>query len=172
VIRRFGQLDILVNNAGAIRNGVFLETALSVWEQDWRLKLLGYIRMAQAAVPVMRAQQWGRIINVIGTAARNPATTFMAGGIANAGLIDFTCALADLGAPDHILVTAVSPGPIAIEGPHRDAARHSTEAQSLPRMGTPRDVADIVTFLASERARFITGVAITVDGGASRGVYL
>ena len=98
-------------------------------------------------------------------------TTFMAGGIANAGLINFTRALADLGAPDHILVTAVSPGPIASEGSDRDEAGRPV-ASPLGRMGRPRDVADLVTFLASERASFITGVAITVDGGASRGVHL
>ncbi len=171
VSRRFGRLDILVNNAGAIRDGGFLETAVSVWEHDWRLKLLGYIRMAQAALPLMRARRWGRIINVVGTAARNPMTTFMAGGIANAGLINFTRALADLAAPDHILVTAVSPGPIAtLESDEDNAGRSMTSP--LGRIGRPRDVADLVTFLASERASFITGVTITVDGGASRGVHM
>ena len=59
VIRHFGRLDILVNNAGAIRDGGFLETALSVWEHDWRLKLMGYIRMAQAALPLMRRVDGG-----------------------------------------------------------------------------------------------------------------
>ena len=171
VIRHFGRLDILVNNAGAIRDGAFLETALSVWERDWRLKLMGYIRMAQAALPLMRLRRWGRIINIVGTAARNPMTTFMAGGIANAGLINFTRALADLGAPDHILVTAVSPGPTTSEESDRDEVGRPV-ASPLGRMGRPRDVADLVTFLASERASFITGVAITVDGGASRGVHL
>jgi 3-oxoacyl-[acyl-carrier protein] reductase len=170
VNRHFGRLDILVNNAGAIRDGDFLDTTISVWEHDWRLKLMGYIRMAQATLPLMRSHRWGRIINIVGTAARNPTTTFMAGGIANAGLINFTRALADLGAPDHILVTAVSPGPIASEESDRNEAGRSVGP--LGRMGRPRDVADLVTFLASERASFITGVAITVDGGASRGVHL
>jgi 3-oxoacyl-[acyl-carrier protein] reductase len=171
VIRHFGRLDILVNNAGAIRDGGFLETALSVWEHDWRLKLTGYIRMAQVALPLMRLRRWGRIINIVGTAARNPMTTFMAGGIANAGLINFTRALADLGAPDHILVTAVSPGPTTSKESDQDQVGRPV-ASPLGRMGRPRDVADLVTFLASERASFITGVAITVDGGASRGVHL
>jgi 3-oxoacyl-[acyl-carrier protein] reductase/bacilysin biosynthesis oxidoreductase BacG len=118
----------------------------------------------------MRPRRWGRIINIVGTAARNPTTTFIAGGIANAALINFTRALADLGAPDHILVTAVSPGPIASEESDRDDA--GRPVGPLGRMGRPGDVADLVTFLASERASFITGIAITVDGGASRGVYL
>ena len=127
-----------------------------------------------------------RIVNVIGAAARNPATTYMAGGVANAGLINFTRALADLGAPDRILVTAVSPGATAterwtsltaeqarVQGRSAEELRSELErAQPLGRIAHPEDVADIVVFLASERASFVTGVSITVDGGASRGVYL
>ena len=186
VLGRFGRLDVLVNNAGAIRGGDFLATPADVWAEDWRLKVLGYVRMAQAALPHMRARRWGRIINVIGAAARNPATTYMAGGIANAGLINFTRALADLGAPDQVLVTAVSPGATATErwdslvaqqaraqGRAPEDLRAEMEGrQPLGRIGRPDDVADVVVFLASERASFITGAAITVDGGASRGVYL
>ena len=97
VVARFGRLEILVNNAGAIRGGDFLTTPAEQWADDWRLKILGYVRMAQAAIPAMRPGRWGRIVNIIGAAARNPATTYMAGGIANAGLINFTRALADLG---------------------------------------------------------------------------
>jgi NAD(P)-dependent dehydrogenase (short-subunit alcohol dehydrogenase family) len=186
VVARFGRLEILVNNAGAIRGGDFLGTPAEQWAEDWRLKVLGYVRMAQAAIPVMRRGRWGRIVNVIGAAARNPATTYMAGGIANAGLINFTRALADLGAADGILVNAVSPGATATERWDRLVAQQA-EAQGKPvealraevagkqplgRIGRPEDVADLVVFLASERAAFITGASITVDGGASRGVYL
>jgi NAD(P)-dependent dehydrogenase (short-subunit alcohol dehydrogenase family) len=185
-LARFGRLDILVNNAGAIRGGDFLTTPPEEWAGDWRLKVLGYVRMAQVVLPHMRARRWGRIINVIGAAARNPATTYMAGGIANAGLINFTRALADLGAPDQILVTAVSPGPTATErwdslivqqahalGRAPEALRAEIEQrQPLGRIGRPEDVADLIVFLASERASFLTGVTVTVDGGASRGVYL
>jgi len=184
--RQFGRVDILVNNAGAIRGGSFVDTPAEEWANDWRLKILGYTRMAQAVLPHMRARRWGRIVNVIGAAARNPTPDYMAGGIANAGLINFTRALADLGAPDQILVTAVSPGPTATErwdglvvqraraqGKAPEELRRELErAQPLGRIGRPEDVADLVVFLASERASFLTGVSITVDGGASRGVYL
>jgi NAD(P)-dependent dehydrogenase (short-subunit alcohol dehydrogenase family) len=186
VVARFGRLEILVNNAGAIRGGDFLTTPAEHWADDWKLKILGYVRMAQAAIPVMRSGRWGRIVNVIGAAARNPATTYMAGGIANAGLINFTRALADLAAPDGILVNAVSPGATATERWDRLIAQQA-EAQGQPvealraevarkqplgRIGQPEDIADLVVFLASERAGFLTGASITVDGGASRGVYL
>jgi NAD(P)-dependent dehydrogenase (short-subunit alcohol dehydrogenase family) len=185
-LARFGRLDILVNNAGAIRGGDFLGTPVEHWADDWRLKILGYARMAQAVLPPMRARRWGRIVNVIGAAARNPTTDYMAGGIANAGLINFTRALADLAAPDQILVTAVSPGATATERwdglvaqraraqgrAPEDLRRELEGAQPLGRIGRPEDVADLVVFLASERASFLTGISITVDGGNGRGVYL
>lgn len=184
-VGRFGRMDIVVNNAGAIRGGDFLGTPAEEWAEDWRLKVLGYVRMAQAALPHMRARHWGRIINVIGAAARNPSPTYMAGGIANAGLINFTRGLADLAAPD-VLVTAVSPGATATarwdsliaqqaraQGRAAEELRAEVAArQPLGRIGRPEDVADVVAFLASDRASFITGICITVDGGASRGVYL
>ena len=186
VVARFGRLEILVNNAGAIRGGDFLTTPAEQWADDWRLKILGYVRMAQAAIPAMRTGRWGRIVNVIGAAARNPATTYMAGGIANAGLINFTRALADLGAPDGILVNAVSPGATATERWDRLAAQQaqaqgkSVEAfraeaarqQPLGRIGRPEDVADLVAVPRLRAGRLPHGASITVDGGASRGVYL
>ncbi|MBI3456540.1 MAG: SDR family oxidoreductase [Candidatus Rokubacteria bacterium] len=185
-VARFGRVDILVNNAGAIRGGDFLGTPAEEWAEDWRLKVLGYARMAQAVIPHMRGRRWGRVINIIGAAARNPTPDYMAGGIANAGLVNWTRALADLGASDQILVTAVSPGATATERwdglvaqraraqgrPPEELRRELERAQPLGRIGRPEDVADVVVFLASERASFITGICITVDGGASRGVQL
>ena len=114
-LARLGRLDILVNNAGAIKGGDFLTTPDEEWLNGWSLKLLGYIRMAREVLPHMQRQGGGRIVNVVGAAARNPAPTYMMGGTANAALINFTKALADLGAPSRVLVTAVSPGPVKTE---------------------------------------------------------
>jgi len=110
---RFGRLDILVNNAGAIRGGDFLKIPDEQWAGDWSLKILGYVRMARAVFPIMQAQGGGRIVNVVGAAARNPTPGYLPGGIANSGLINFSKGLADLGAPSNILVTAVSPAATA-----------------------------------------------------------
>jgi 3-oxoacyl-[acyl-carrier protein] reductase len=134
----------------------------------------------------MREQGGGRIVNVVGMAARNPAPTYMTGGAANAALINFTKALADLGAPSNILVTAVSPGPVQTERwdnlQRQQAEAAGQDLQSyikeqsrglpLGRIALPEEVADLVCFLASARASFLTGIAITLDGGISRGVYL
>jgi len=183
---RLGRLDILVNNAGAIKGGDFLTIPDEEWMAGWSLKLLGYIRMARAVFPHMREKGGGRIVNVVGMAARNPATSYMTGGAANAALINFTKALADLGAPSNILVTAVSPGPVktdrwdSLQRQQAEAAGKDLEtyvkeqSASLPlgRIALPEEVADLVCFLASDRATFLTGIAVTLDGGMSRGVYL
>jgi 3-oxoacyl-[acyl-carrier protein] reductase len=185
-VQRLGRLDVLVNNAGAIKGGDFLSLPDEEWMTGWSLKLLGYVRMARTVLPQMRAQGGGRIVNVVGMAARNPATTYMMGGAANAALINFTKALADLGAPSNILVTAVSPGPVKTDRWDSLQRQQATAAgkdldtfekeQSgnfpLGRIALPEEVADLVCFLASERASFLTGIAITIDGGMSRGVYL
>jgi NAD(P)-dependent dehydrogenase (short-subunit alcohol dehydrogenase family) len=185
VVDRFGRIDILVNNAGAIRGGAFLTIPDAQWIEDWNLKLLGYIRMARAVLPTMQAQGGGRICNVVGAAARNPAPTYLTGGAANAALINFTKGLADLGAPSKILVTAVSPAATRTErwdsliaqqakASGRSVQELQAEAEApykLGRIATSEDIADAVCFLVSARAAFITGICITVDGGATRGVY-
>jgi 3-oxoacyl-[acyl-carrier protein] reductase len=182
---RLGRIDILVNNAGAIRGGAFLQIADAQWIEDWNLKLLGYIRMARAIFPYMQLQGGGRICNVVGAAARNPTAGYLTGGAANAALINFTKGLSDLGAPAKILVTAVSPAATRTERwdslmaqqaatSGRSVQELQAEAEApykLGRIATPEDIADMVCFLVSARASFVTGVCITVDGGATRGVY-
>src|SRR5215472_456170 len=183
-VARLGRLDILVNNAGAIKGGDFLTTPDEEWLRGWSLKLLGYIRMAREVLPVMQRHGGGRIINVVGAAARNPSPTYMMGGTANAALINFTKALSDLGAKSNVLVTGVSPGPVKTErwdalvrqqaeAAGKDIEGYSKEQNSgmpLGRIALPEEVADLVCFLASDRAKFLTGITITVDGGATRGV--
>jgi 3-oxoacyl-[acyl-carrier protein] reductase len=185
VLGRLGRIDILVNNAGAIRGGDFLAIPDAQWSEDWNLKLLGYIRMARAVFPLMKGQGGGRIVNVVGAAARNPTPSYLPGGAANAALINFTKGLADLGAPANILVTAVSPAATRTErwesmlrvtakaeGKSVEEMRAQSEGSyPLGRIASSEDVADLVCFLASARASFLTGVCITVDGGATRGVY-
>src|SRR4029453_13005544 len=173
-----GPHDILVNNAGAIKGGDFLTTPDEEWLNGWSLKLLGYIRMAREGLPHMQKQGGGGIVNVGGGAAGNPAATYMMGGTANAALINFTKALSDLGARSNVLVTGVSPGPVKTErwdtlmvqqaaAAARDVESFTKDQNAgmpLGRIALPEEVADLVCFLASDRASFLTGITITVDG--------
>src|SRR5216117_2376113 len=158
--RACGRVDVLVNNAGAIRGGAFLDIPDAQWLQDWSLKLMGYIRMARAVFPIMKAQGGGRIVNVVGAAARNPTAVYLPGGAANAALVNFTKGLADLGAECGILVTAVSPAATRterwdqlMEQQAKAAGKTPEQMQAeaeraylLGRIATPEDVADLVCF--------------------------
>ena len=172
----FGRVDILVNNAGSARLGNFLEMPDEAWLEDWRLKFLGYVRMAREVFPHMQAQRVGVIVNVIGAAAFNPEANYMIGGSANVALNHFTKALAKQAAPHNIRVVGVNPGPIATERLERriemrpeDVSREGFLKAFTPlgRPGKPEEVADLITFLASERASFISGTNLTIDGAAN-----
>jgi len=180
-----GRIDVLVNNAGAIRAGAFLDIPDAQWMEDWNLKVLGYIRAARKVFPLMKAQGGGCIVNVIGSAARQPNPNYLVGGAANAALVHFTKGLSDVGAPHGIFVKAASPGAVQTErwenrmkleaeaqGRTYEAVRAERIASyPLGRIVMPDEVADLVCFLASSRSDMLNGVSINIDGGWSRGVY-
>jgi NAD(P)-dependent dehydrogenase (short-subunit alcohol dehydrogenase family) len=176
----FGRVDILVNNAGSARPGEFLKLSDEAWLDDWTLKFFGYMRMAREVLPHMHNQKSGVIINIIGTGALKPMGSYMIGGAANAALNHFTKALADEGAKHGVRVVGINPGPILTERLQRflstfssgsaDAEEAMRKMTPLGRVGKSEEVADLVLFLASERAAFIHGANITIDGGANPGL--
>jgi NAD(P)-dependent dehydrogenase (short-subunit alcohol dehydrogenase family) len=175
----FGQVDILVNNAGSARPGDFLSLADEAWLEDWTLKFFGYVRMAREVLPHMQKQKAGVIVNIIGTGGLRPVGNYMIGGSANAALNHFTKALADEGAKHGVRVLGINPGPILTERLEKFLATFSGGATAeeamqkmtpLGRVGKAEEVADLVLFLASERAAFIHGANITIDGGANPGL--
>ena len=183
-VARFGTIDVLVNNAGAIRAGSLFSKPDEDWHVDWSLKVFGYMRLIREVMPLMQAKGGGRVVNIIGTAGRQPNAGYIAGGGANAALMNMTKALADEGAPHGILVNAVNPGPIRTErwdsimatmAQERGATPQEVEAawladNPLKRPGEPGEVASLAVFLASPLASYMTGTIIPVDGGAIRGI--
>jgi 3-oxoacyl-[acyl-carrier protein] reductase len=177
-----GSIDILVNNAGSTPEDGIDRVDFAEWQHSVALKLFGYARFAQRVLPAMRAQKWGRIVNVIGRSGHQPRPVYLAGGAINAGLLNFTKALAEECAKDNVLVTGVNPGPIdtprwrdlrdaAVRTRGLDAAQYDARAIAgvpLGRIGTPEEVAAVVLFLCSARASFVTGEIVNVDGGGTR----
>jgi NAD(P)-dependent dehydrogenase (short-subunit alcohol dehydrogenase family) len=184
VVARFGRLDILVNSIGAAKSGDFLTLPEDAWRESLELKLYGVVRCCREAVPHMQRQRWGRIVNLIGHRARQPESQAMPAGVANAGLVNFTKALADEYVRDGILANGVSPCPMetrrldymvkakaALEGISEDEAR-AAYLRDIPigRFARPEEIAPLIAFLASERNTYISGTTIAIDGGATRGI--
>ncbi len=177
-----GQIDILVNNAGSSPNGRIADIDDATWQACFDLKLMGYVRCARAAMGGMRARRWGRIINIIGKGGHFPAAQYISGGAINAAILNITQALAEECGPDNVLVNGVNPA--ATRTPHQDTLVRQTMAITgrteeqvraasiarvpLGRIGEPEDIANMVAFLCSEKASFVNGALIEVDGGASR----
>ena len=179
---KFGRIDILVNNAGTARLSDLMELPEEEFRYNMDLMFFGLIQCAKEVIPYMRKQGWGRIINISSIFGKQP------GGLVDydcikAAVIMFTKDLANYLAKDNILVNAVCPGPIRTylwEGPGQlgdqlgkmlgmsgqEAIKWFAE-QNIPlgHHGDPEDIANMVAFLASEKAKFITGQAINVDGG-------
>jgi NAD(P)-dependent dehydrogenase (short-subunit alcohol dehydrogenase family) len=183
-IEQLGGVDILVNNAGSSRSGSFDEVSDTDWEDAFALKVMGYIRCMRAVLPAMRAQHRGRIINIGGTAGLRATPAYSLAAL-NAALIHLTRSTAELVAGDGIGVVSLHPGPTLTDrmrtmiGPFADAAgldveafarEHVAPAIPLGRVGTEDEVAAAIVFLASERAEFITGGGLSIDGGAATGV--
>jgi 3-oxoacyl-[acyl-carrier protein] reductase len=177
-----GRIDILVNNAGATPMGRIAESDDATWRKSLDLKLMGYMRCARLLVPGMRARRWGRVVNIIGRSGHQPRATYIVGSSVNAALLSFTHALAQECAPDNVLVIGVNPGPIATPrwdalveqgaaGSGRDPGAENAAAigsVALGRLGTVEEVSGLVAFLCSDRAGFITGTNIDIDGGGTR----
>ena len=164
-----GGIDALVNNAGIGRDAPMWRMTDLDWEAVLRTNLDGAFHFTRAVAPTMRAQEYGKIVNI--TSVHGMRTEF---GISNyssskAGLIGLTRSSAVELGPKNINVNAVAPGYVRTtrltEGVSSEILDHAREKSALGRLGDPRDVAGVVLFLCSEAARHITGAIITVDGG-------
>ena len=178
-IGRFGRIDILVNNAGAAPGGLLLDLDEEQWQQALQLKFMGFVRCMKAVIPHMLKQGRGRIVNVIGNDGVKPIAIELTPSAANAADLAVTVALAEQYGRNNICINAVNPGPVATErwdglvaGIARarkitpdEAQKRAERSIPLGRICTPEEVADVVVFVASDRASFMNGAMITVDGG-------
>jgi 3-oxoacyl-[acyl-carrier protein] reductase len=167
-----GGLDILVTNAGGPPAGDVASTPLERYQPALELNLLSVVAMCLDAIPAMRAQGWGRIVAITSISVRQPIGTLVLSNTARAGATGFLKTLAREVAADGVTVNSVQPGTHATDRIRDLYGDIEQAAAGIPagRVGDPADFGTLVAFLCSEQARFVTGAALPVDGGAYAGL--
>ena len=177
----FGRLDILVNNAGATRRADFFSLTEDDWQDGFALKFHGYVRATRAAWPHLRESR-GCIVNIVGVGSRAGSAEFTIGGSINVALLNFTKAMAAIGIKEGVRVNAINPGLIETERFGRNIERISRlhgfdreqaidfllSSHGTTRVGRPEEIGWLTAYLASDKADFIQGCVIDIDGGATR----
>jgi 3-oxoacyl-[acyl-carrier protein] reductase len=176
---RFGRIDILVTNAGGPPAGTFAQITREQWEEAIRLTLFSAIELTRQVLPGMKQRRWGRILNITSIAVKQPVENLMLSNSLRAGLTGFARTLANEVAAEGITVNNIMPGYTRTER-LEDLAKMMAEKQGISpdefrgrwekeipmgRLGEPREFAALAAFLVSERASYITGTSIQVDGG-------
>lgn len=183
-IEHFGTVDILVNNAGGPPSRTFLEIDDDLWMFGVRLNLMSTILMTREAVPKMIEKRWGRIINMTSIAVKQPIDGLILSNTVRSGVIGMAKTLSNELAPHNITVNNVCPGYTMTERVRSLAVFTAEKEGTTPeaiikrwestvpmgRLGTVEEFSALVTFLASERASYITGASIQIDGGYYRGI--
>lgn len=179
--RRLGPIDVLVNSAGAAKRHSPDELDMQAWHDAMDAKYFTYVHAMQAVVPGMAARNRGAIVNIVGQGGKIASPAHLAGGAANAALMLLSAGLAAAYGRKGIRVNAVNPGVTLTERvtgrfeaegktagiPPEEARKRGERAIPLGRYGTPEEVAAVAVFLASDRASYVTGANIPMDGGAA-----
>jgi 3-oxoacyl-[acyl-carrier protein] reductase len=182
VVAKCGRLNIIVHNAGGPPSKPAAAVTDTEWDAALRLNLQSLIWLTQAAVPAMRQEGGGRIIAITSVSVKHVLDNMVLSNTTRLGVAGFAKTLANELAPDNILVNVVCPGPTATQRmkdiiatqaeqkglPEDEVAQAWTKQIPLGRLGEPAELASVVAFLASDKASFITGAVIAVDGGMAR----
>lgn len=184
-IHEFGHVDILVNNAGGPPAGNFDAFSDEQWQAAFELNLLSAVRMIRLALPSMRAQGRGRIINIVSTSVKQPIDNLLLSNSIRPGIIGLAKSLSLELAPANITINNVCPGRILTDRirqleridekvqqgmSEEEILQKSAQGIPMRRLGKPEEVGALVAFLASQQAAYITGTTIQVDGGQTRSI--
>jgi 3-oxoacyl-[acyl-carrier protein] reductase len=184
-IKKYSKIDIMVNNAGGPPTGGFLDFSLEDWQRAIELNLFSTIKFTKEVLPRMREQKWGRIVNITSIAVKQPIDGLILSNTARAAVIGLAKTISNEYGQYNITVNNVCPGRILTdriihlanekakkEGRSIDEALSIMELDiPMRRIGKPEELANLVVFLASERASYITGTTIQADGGFTRGLF-
>lgn len=175
VRERLGEPDILINNTGGPKPGSLFELSEKDWEEGFRLLTLSTVTLYRELIPAMRQKKWGRIVNITSVSSRQPVTGLTLSNSFRPGLLGFAKTVADEVAAEGVLINTIMPG-ITRTARMEELSRKDPERiiESLRKMvpmrraGEPDELGAMAAFLCSEKASFITGTAIAVDGGIIR----
>ncbi|UCG52425.1 MAG: SDR family oxidoreductase [Candidatus Latescibacterota bacterium] len=184
VTRHFGGLDVLVTNAGGPRPGGFDDVAMEEVDRAYHLTLASAVAMMKTAIPMMREQKWGRIVNILSVTVKQPKLTLLLSNTMRTALVGFTKSVSREIAPDNVLINNVAPGYTKTERLDElakdlsdrkgvsvsDIYREWEGDIPMGRLGQPEELARVVTFLCSGAASYVTGVTVQVDGGFVQGL--
>ncbi len=178
-VKKFGRIDILVHNAGGPPSAPINKISKSDWQNSINLNLLSFVRASELVVPIMQQQKFGRIIAITSVSVKQPLDNLVLSNTIRLGVVGFAKTLANEYAKDNILVNVVCPGPtltnrmkelinatVQQTGKSEEEVKKAwTDQIPLGRLGKPEELANLIVFLASEKASYITGTVIQVDGG-------
>ena len=178
-VERFGTVDILVTNTGGPPAARFLDLTDEQWESGFESTLMNVVRLSRMALPIMQAKGWGRIIHITSLVAKQPSDDLTISSTLRTGISALTRTMANLVAALGVTVNAVLPGNTLTDRQTHlaelrgkawgvspeEAMERTASAVPMKRMAEAREIADAVVYLASERASYITGVSLLVDGG-------
>ena len=184
-VQKFGRIDILVNNTGGPKPGGFFDHEDADWQEAFELLLLYVVRMCRAVIPYMKKQGGGRIINNTSFTVKEPSVNLLLSNVFRVGVVSLAKTLSQELAGDNILVNNICPGSFRttrmeqlLEHRAEREGKSLSQLESeivkaipLGRFQSPEELANLVVFLASDRASAITGATIQVDGGLLKGLF-
>jgi 3-oxoacyl-[acyl-carrier protein] reductase len=184
-VREFGRIDVLVTNAGGPPVALFPDLDDATWEAGVQLTLMSTVRLIREVLPHMQKRKWGRIVNITSLSAKQPLNDLIVSSTLRPGILGLAKVLANQNGKEGVLINSVAPGYFMTarqeEISHTRAAKKGitveqylqelTKDVPLGRAGKPEELAAVIVFLSSEKASYVTGTTIGVDGGLVKGLF-